>query len=50
MKGKSGSVALNTKVGYVLKFPIENSHQNEGNSVMLTHVMKVRNHSFLRWN
>ena len=42
MKGKSGSVALNTKVGHVLNFPIENSHQNESNSVMLTHVMKLQ--------
>ena len=42
IKGKSGPVALNTKVGYVLSGLIENSHQDESNSVMLTHVMKVQ--------
>ena len=42
LKGKSGPVALNTKVGYVLNGPIENSYQGESNSVMLTHVMKVQ--------
>ena len=41
IKGKSGPAALNTKVGYVLSNPIENSHQDESNSVMLTHVIKV---------
>ena len=41
INGKSGPVALNTKVGYVLSEPIENSHQDVNNSVMLTHVMKV---------
>ena len=42
IKGKSGPVALKTKVGYVLSGLIENSHQDESNSVMLTHVMKVQ--------
>ena len=32
---------LNTKGSYVLSNPIENSHQDESSSVMLTHVMKV---------
>ena len=41
INGKSGPVALNTKVGYVLSGPIEISHQDVNNSVMLTHVMKV---------
>ena len=39
IRGKSGPVVLNTKVGYVLSGPIENSHQDESNSVFLTHVM-----------
>ena len=42
IKGKSGPVALNTKVGYVLSGPIENSCVDECNSVMLTHVTKVQ--------
>ena len=41
INGKSGPVALNRKVGYVLSGPIDNSHQDVNNSVMLTHVMKV---------
>ena len=41
IKRKSVPVALNTKASYVLSNPIENSHQDESNSVMLTHVMKV---------
>ena len=42
IKRKSGPVALNTKVAYVLSGRIENSHQDESNSVILTHVMKVQ--------
>ena len=51
MKGKSGPVALDTKVGYFFSGPTENSHQDECNSVMLTHVMKVQAemiHSYYR--
>ena len=43
VRGNSGPVAINTKVGYVLSGPLTNScNKNKNNSVMLTHVMKVQ--------
>ena len=43
VRGNNGPVALNTRVGYVLSGPItSSSNENEHNSVMLTHVMKVQ--------
>ena len=42
VRGNSGPVAINAKVGYVLSKPLTNScNENKNNSVMLTHVMKV---------
>ena len=43
VRGNSGPVAINTKVGYVLSGPLTNScNKNKNNSAMLTHVMKVQ--------